>query len=132
VKRKEPEKRHEAEPDETPLPAPMPHHVADPTSSQERPSAAEITDVDRDLPLARFEDLANELETRKRPRIESEQIRRVTFALPTVPVEKVDESAGPISRDSEDELTRPRARVDLADPTEPVDALEQATDHENE
>ncbi len=37
-----------------------------------------------------FEDLSNELDTRQRPRIESEQLRRVSLPPPTAPVERVE------------------------------------------
>src|SRR5262249_32998757 len=109
----------------TPLPQPMPHHVADP--SHQRISASDVTDPDADLPASEgattgrgagegpsvaglaqparpisglfatetarvtpFEDLAGELDTRQRPRVESDQVRRVALPPPTSPTDKVE------------------------------------------
>lgn len=141
---------------ETPLPKPIPHHVADPTSQpvrltppvptptdpterddlpvvegaatrpgeQERPSTAGLAQAARTISglftneAARAPvDLSDELETRQRPRIKPEELRKITQPPPTVPVRKVDldERPTPVptgDTDNEDELTEPRERVE--------------------
>ena len=67
-------------------------------------------------------DLAAELETRKRPRVEPSQLEKVVNQpLPTAPVERLDlddmvtpavaQGALPRPRDSEEELTQPREKL---------------------
>lgn len=142
----EPKRRSSMEP--TPLPKPVPHHVADPTSSSvPRISNSELTDLDVDaLPATEgattrpgeeerkqstglaqaartisglfSRDVADELETRKRPKLESEQIRKISQPPPTVPVPKVDmdDMETPVGpRDSDTEMTKPRTRRDRDD-----------------
>jgi hypothetical protein len=151
----------------TPLPHPMPHHVADPTTGSNtkisesdlpvaegaetrpgsepgtRPEMSGIANAARRISASLIassdasgllddDDLAAELDTRQRPRIESEQIRKIDAPPPTVPTERIDlvfdeiptpaprETPGGVAdeRDSEDERTRPR---DM--PIEPLDDL---------
>ena len=128
---------------ETPLPRPVPYHVADPTSGAARVSAPELSDDAETRPGERRaspsqtglaeaarrisgmiagsgSDLSAELDTRQRPRIDSEQLRKVTQPPPTVPTPRVDMeeeletpafAQGAQPRDSEDELTRPREKL---------------------
>jgi hypothetical protein len=136
--------------EETPLPRAVPYHVADPTtqslkklsdvslggdlpvvegadtrpgSEDSRPAAvAGIASAARKITatLAQ-EDLAAELDTRQRPRIESADLERLSQPPPTVPFERieVDEDAEtPPPRGDDDEHTEER--------TEPRDLLGQA------
>ena len=128
---------------ETPLPRPVPYHVADPTSGAARVSAPELSDDADTRPGERRtspsqtglaeaarrisgmiagsgSDLSAELDTRQRPRIDAEQLRKVTQPPPTVPTPRVDMdeeletpalAQGAEPRDSEDELTRPREKL---------------------
>lgn len=136
----EPPRRSSLE--ETPLPRAVPHHVADPTSAAPRvtPSSdpfvegaptrpggeepAETTGLAqaarRISGLIGGDDLAAELETRQRPRIDSELVRRISLPPPTVPVSRVtplelttdrEDALTPVPRDSDDELTQPRDRL---------------------
>ena len=124
---------------ETPLPRPVPYHIADPTSRPPRVPAAELAEDaatrpdDRPRPgLAQAArrisgmitgDLAEELETRKRPRIEADTLRKITQPPPTAPVPRVEaddaetpavaQGAGP--RDADDELTVPREKLEPGD-----------------
>ncbi len=125
----------------TPLPRPLPHHVADPTTGPARISPREL-----DLPTsegadtkpgsepkmdssglaeaarrisgwisADEDDLAAELETRQRPRLPPAELEKLAQPPPTVPTEKVD-----LIELEEDDLTPVR---DSGDITEPRPAL---------
>ena len=134
----------------TPLPKPVPYHVAEPTSGH----APRVSPRELDLPLSEGADtrpgdvpqmdtrdssglaeaarrisgwisaddddpdLAAELETRQRPRIESDQLRKITEPPPTVPTERVDlveddDDLTPL-RESED-ITRPQTKLPKKD-----------------
>jgi len=118
----EPPRRSSGVPDPTPLPRPVPYHVADPTSQRvrtsevgvpvvegeqtrpggddaPRPALTGLAEAARHIsgliagtdargPLA-DEDVAAELETRKRPRIASDELAKIAAPPPTVPVERV-------------------------------------------
>ncbi len=98
----EPSRRSSME--ETPLPRPMPYHVADPTTQSHK----KLSDISLPLPDGadtrpgggHQEDLAAELETRQRPRIASAELARISQPPPTVPFERVEEH--------EEEPTEPR------------------------
>ena len=124
--------------DLTPLPVPLPYHIADPTarllerfSASElevtgvphvphRPDSEEATHPEYNRAIAAMdsshdEDLAVELDTRKRPRIETGEMAKISGPPPTVPVMLVDlddDSVAtlppPPSRAADDELTVPR------------------------
>lgn len=75
-------------PDQTPLPRPVPHHVADPTVQPERISHDALDDddieelepdeeLDGDADVDGDEDLAAELATRQRPRISAEDLEKL-------------------------------------------------------
>jgi hypothetical protein len=100
---------------ETPLPKPIPYHIADPTSAKARLS---VEDVDENIetrpgpdPRAGMNtnepspDLAQELETREHIRISAADLGRISQQPPTVPIEHVD-------RDEEDTPTPIRAWAD--------------------
>jgi hypothetical protein len=96
--------------DLTPLPVPLPYHIADPTTrlldkisaselelpgAPKRPDSEEATHPEYNRAIAAMEashddDLAVELDTRKRPRIESGQLAKISGPPPTVPVMLVD------------------------------------------
>ncbi|HEY5933336.1 MAG TPA: cyclic nucleotide-binding domain-containing protein [Kofleriaceae bacterium] len=96
--------------DLTPLPVPLPYHIADPTarllerfSASElevtgvphRPDSEEATHPEYNRAIAAMdashdEDLAVELDTRKRPRIETGEMAKISGPPPTVPVMLVD------------------------------------------
>lgn len=111
--------------DETPLPVPLPYHVADPTTKNLKklsPGDLLPTPDPDDLPVAEDaktrpgsedgtrpvtglsnaarrissalikspEDLSAELDTRQRPRIESDELARISQPPPTAPVERLD------------------------------------------
>jgi hypothetical protein len=102
--------------DETPLPKPVPHHVVDPTTGAQRISAGELIDGDPTRPDGAAPrstvDLAAELETRPRKKIDAAELSKISQPLPTVPVERVDideDSLTPV-RDS-DLITRPRDKL---------------------
>jgi hypothetical protein len=120
----EPKRRSSIEP--TPLPSPVPYHVADPTSGLQRTRASDTgapvvegeatrpggTDKVQRSPLsglaeaarqisgliaradasgpAHDEDVASALETRKRPRITTEELAKIVAPPPTAPMEAVD------------------------------------------
>ncbi|MGE5181085.1 MAG: hypothetical protein ACM31C_03440 [Acidobacteriota bacterium] len=121
----------------TPLPTPVPHHVADPTSG-----AARISPHDLDLPTsegadtkpgsepkmdssglaeaarrisgwisADEDDLAAELETRQRPRLPPAELERLAQPPPTVPTEKVE-----LAELEDDDLTPLRESADITRP----------------
>jgi hypothetical protein len=139
-------------PRETPLPRPVPHHIADPTSEAQRLSPAELADEVETRPgvkplptpprgtqgLAEAArrisgmisgtradpvDLAAELDTRKRPRVDARALHKVSQQPPpTVPVERLDTdeivtppSTRALPRDSDDELTLPREKLPSED-----------------
>ncbi len=97
--------------DQTPLPKPMPYHLADPTSQPNKISRGELVlddDATRVDPApgeierrssGRFDaggvpkamDLSAELDTRQRPRIESEELQKISKPPPTTPVDRLDE-----------------------------------------
>ena len=135
---------------ETPLPRPVPYHVADPTSSPQRVPPDEVAEESRadDVQTRPDErsrpglaqaarrisgmitgDLADQVETRKRPRIAEDQLRKITQPPPTVPVPRVEPDAdvmtpavaqGAIPRDSEDELTVPREKLPPGEGEDPT------------
>ena len=104
--------------DETPLPQPLPYHVADPTTknlvklsevdlvptpdpdAETRPGDPTRAGVKGIANAARRisgaligipqDDLSLELDTRQRPRIESAEIAKISHPPPTVPVERLD------------------------------------------
>lgn len=105
--------------DETPLPVPIPYHIADPTTknlkklsevdllptpdpddredTQTRPShvdkASGIANAARRISNALVktpDDLSAELDTRQRPRIETDQLEKIAHPPPTVPIERLD------------------------------------------
>lgn len=81
--------------DDTPLPRPVPHHVADPTSAATRISPSELEEDTH----PEGTDLAAELDTRKRRRLDSSQLRKVlAVAEPPAVEDEVRDSA---------EITRP-------------------------
>jgi hypothetical protein len=100
--------------DETPLPKPVPHHVADPTTGAQRVSPRDLRDSPRDLRDAvdadptkpdaapTLQDLAAELETRPRKKLDSSQVRKLEKG-------EFDDGVTPV-RDS-DEITRPRDKL---------------------
>ena len=107
--------------EETPLPRALPYHVADPTTQ----SLKKLSDISlgANLPpvegpavaagiASAEEDLAAELDTRQRPRVELADLERLSQTPPpTVPFERieVDEDAEtPPPRDDEEERTEPR------------------------
>lgn len=127
---------------ETPLPRPVPYHIAEPTSAPARISPSELSDDAETRPGERRaspsqtglaeaarrisgmiagsgNDLSAELDTRQRPRVDAEQLRKVTQPPPTVPTPRVDMeeletpalAQGAEPRDSEDELTRPHEKL---------------------
>ena len=126
--------------EDTPLPHPVPHHVFDPTS---RPTRVDLDDATRPDPEPRPQltglaqaarrisgliagdpdepelDLAAELETRKRPRVDPRTLARLSSTAlitpipadgaPTGPGAPEDPTAEPTRpRDSEEEVTWPR------------------------
>ena len=104
--------------DETPLPQPLPYHVADPTTrnlaklsevdlvptpdpdAETRPGEPTRAGVKGIANAARRisgaligipqDDLSLELDTRQRPRIESAELAKITQPPPTVPIERLD------------------------------------------
>lgn len=108
--------------DQTPLPVPLPYHVADPTTkSLEKLSEVDVLptpDPDDDAKtkpggsaaedrrgsesglaqaarkissaLIKTDDLSAELDTRERPRIESDELEKIAQPPPTVPIERLD------------------------------------------
>lgn len=144
--------------DHTPLPPPLPYHVADRTSSPARISSGDIelgdeTRVDdrppglaqtvrRSAPgglrLPNELDMAAELDTLQRPRIASDDLRKITEPPPTAPIAAVDplddldletppprdpreSTTGrrPIPRGSDDALTPPRTSSATLRPSAP-------------
>lgn len=130
--------------DLTPLPRPLPYHVADPTTrSLRKLSAPELRELDAararpgsedgTLPeIGGFgarassassldDDLAAELDTRELPRIDPGQLAKISAPPPTVPVPRVslDRDAAEDNDDNDDERTRPRALPDLHGQGEP-------------
>jgi hypothetical protein len=111
--------RHEPDnaEDLTPLPAPLPYHVADPTDGAPKVAVDPIADLRVSGVITRDDvDLAAELETRERPRIDAAELDKISLPPPTVPIERVDpeldldDTGTPVARDSENELTLPRKR----------------------
>lgn len=124
--------------DHTPLPGPLPHHVADPTTTSiDKLSLADLVTPDPDearptlpRPAQRAGsedttmpelfgrageddiDLLAELETRQRPRIGSEELRVISQPPPQV----TEDRTGKVRQDTEDEVTRPHP---LAEPRGP-------------
>lgn len=112
--------------EETPLPRPVPYHVADPTTHSikklsaidlpvtegadtrpgdepTRPSALTASLIGTINGPYAEEDLAAELETRQRVRIESHEMEKISKPPPTVPFQRVD-----VDDDPEEERTEPR------------------------
>ena len=154
--------------DETPLPVPMPYHVADPTTK----SLKKLSEVDLaatpdpdDLPVSEdaktrpgaeantrsvkgianaarrissalsepSEDLSAELDTRQRPRIESDELDKIAHPPPTVPVELA------IVDDDDDVATAPpsitrdmRARTDDEPEPEEDDGVPTLSDEDQD
>ncbi|MEJ7601429.1 MAG: cyclic nucleotide-binding domain-containing protein [Kofleriaceae bacterium] len=116
--------------DLTPLPVPMPYHVADPTtrlldkiSASElelpsrpstRPDVEEVTRPEISRTTSRHvvhDDLAAELDTRRRPKSETGQLAKISGPPPTVPVMLVDlgdDDLSGVPGDADDEKTIPR------------------------
>ena len=95
--------------DQTPLPNPVPYHLADPTSQPNKISSGDLDDVTRvdDNPsglssaarrisglisdsrgIPHEMDLSAELDTRQRRRIESEELKKIAKPPPTIPIER--------------------------------------------
>jgi len=132
-------------PEDTPLPPPMPYHVADPTTRLRKPGAKPsepdiaastipsllaATDIDSlDTPY----DVAAELETRRRPLIEEAELMGVIRPPPTAPVDRLDpdDVVTPVplgdvlvrERDTDQEL--PRDSIDVTNPNQPVTSVSQ-------
>ena len=129
----EPKRRSSLE--ETPLPRPVPHHIYDPTGKH---TSLDPEDLDTDPEpnprrrtssgtglaeaarkitglIAGEDDVAAALETRPRPRIDSDALRKIDKPPPTTPAERVSEDQITAVPGDEDELTMPRDRVDLDD-----------------
>jgi tetratricopeptide (TPR) repeat protein len=109
--------------DETPLPGPLPYHVADPTtrslkklSSPELDAAKRVSQPELDgtftLPEIKAigtrteKDLVSELETRKRPRIEKAELAKI--AQPPPEFDEDETTNAPVVHDTEEEVTVPR------------------------
>lgn len=139
--------------DQTPLPPPLPYHLADRTSSLSRISSGDIDTGDEtridDRPLGLVHaiqhtahggtnqlDMGAELDTLQRPRIPSDELRKITEPPPTGPVDVVDPlddletppprepgepvtGRRPIARASDDALTPPRTSAALQRPSVP-------------
>lgn len=100
--------------DQTPLPGPLPYHVADPTTRSLKKISAPV------LPLAppppegegEAEDVTAELDTRQRPRIPPADLAKIAQRPPTAPPllpQGTDARDGvPTETDTEEELTVPR------------------------
>jgi hypothetical protein len=58
-------------------------------------------------------DITAEIDTRKQPRVEPQELARISEPPPTVPVERVDldDDATPVPRDADEERTNPLAHV---------------------
>lgn len=100
--------------DQTPLPRPVPYHLADPTTSLHdkldfttQPGERSAPEIEIEAAPYEGEDLSEELETRQRPRIHARDIPALSLPPPTVPITRVDadELDGD---DDDDEATRPR------------------------
>jgi hypothetical protein len=152
--------------DETPLPGPLPYHVADPTTrslkklsdidlpvepthegAKTRPGSEDSTRpvtgianaarrISASLSASSDDgiydiDMSSELDTRQRPRIESDELKKISRPPPTAPVQRVDfddaPTRPPAARDldalgddgvpipdTEEELTVPRELPDVA------------------
>jgi len=107
------------ESDDTPLPPPLAHHVADPTRAAPMLELEPPTDADKRLPLLGIDadeldaDLSNELETRQIAKLDALDLAKIDAPPPTVPIELVDlvdgaERDPATPGDTEDELTNPR------------------------
>lgn len=151
--------------DATPLPAAMPYHVHDPTSSLlrialselpmsegadtrpgseagDRPSVDGLASAARRITrtLTGDIDVAAELDTRERVRLEPEEAARLSEPPPTVPITRVDgslrdsvvdvasdvdeDATTPVplrARDSDEELTNPRDAV--MEKPRPIDSI---------
>jgi hypothetical protein len=119
--------------DSTPLPAPVPYHVADRTSQPDRLSdpdprdsrdtrpdmtpsglahaARHITGAMGDSRTSREMDLARELDTRQRPRVDPDELDKIAKPPPTGQMDRVDyeeDTATPAPRSSDDLLTSPQ------------------------
>jgi hypothetical protein len=90
--------------DETPLPKPVPYHVVDPTTGQNRLSPRELYDADPTRPDAAptGEDVSEAMATRKVRKLDSEELRKL---------EKVDFDDGLTPVRDSDEITRPRDKL---------------------
>jgi hypothetical protein len=143
AERLSPEPRRSSRMSNTPLPAPLPYHIAEPSAGIARMTPTELDPEEHDegdqtQPGERLApepglgnaarriagmiagvdalDLASELDTRKRPRVESAQLDKLAQQPPpTVPVELVelddiDDIETPPRR-SDDELTQPRDKL---------------------
>jgi hypothetical protein len=98
--------------DETPLPNPMPYHLADRTSQPDRISSGDLDDVTRvdDSPsglahaarrisglisdsrgIPHEVDLSAELDTRQRRRIEAAELNKIAKPPPTIPIQRIDD-----------------------------------------
>ena len=91
--------------DETPLPKPVPYHVVDPTTGQNRLSPRELYDADPTRPdgaPAGGDDVSEAMATRKVRKLDSEELRKL---------EKVDFDDGETPVRDSDEITRPRDKL---------------------
>jgi len=110
-----PEPKRRSSLDETPLPKPVPYHVIDPTTGQQRLSPSALIDADPTRPDAAQktrEDVAAELDTRPVRKLDSSEVRKISQPIPTVEYPRVDfddDSRTPV-RDS-DEITRPQNKL---------------------
>ena len=106
-----------ADPAESEDTRPGPASAADVTGLAQ--AARRITDLMSDLKpgvVADEVDLAAELETRQRPRIDAAELQRISLPPPTVPVDRVaSEDLGdpptPVPGTGDDDLTIPRERA---------------------
>jgi len=111
--------------DLTPLPVPLPYHIADPTARLlEKISLSEIDlpplrpGSEDPIPEVHHDDLAVELDTRRRPRIETGQLAKISGPPPTAPMARVDledlaaDSIPTETDNTDDEKTRPREALE--------------------
>lgn len=91
--------------DETPLPKPVPYHVVDPTTGQNRLSPRELIDAEPTRPdgaPTSGDDVSEALATRKVRKLDSAEVRKL---------ERVDFDDGDTPVRDSDEITRPRDKL---------------------
>jgi hypothetical protein len=98
--------------DETPLPSPVPYHVADATTGQTKVSSTDVEDPTRpdqahsglvaaarkisglisdSRGIPKELDLSAELDTRQRRKIASDELDKIAAPPPTIPIERIDD-----------------------------------------